>query len=42
MRVEERNNAKERRKNLRYIPTLLMSQDETITYVIMPIKEESR
>ena len=42
MRVEERNNAKERRKNLRYIPTVLMSQDETITYVIMPIKEESR
>ena len=42
MSVEERNNAKERRKNLRYIPTVLMSQDETITYVIMPIKEESR
>ena len=42
MSVEDRNNAKERRTNLRYIPTVLMSQDETITYVIMPIKEESR
>ena len=40
MSVEERNNAKERRKNLRYMPTVLMSQDETITYVIMPIGEE--
>lgn len=42
MTEEERNNAKEQRKKLRYLPTVLMSQDETITYVIMPIGEESR